>query len=40
MYGNEKYTVSSTAGSAFLMVRIKSLQKTKSKDRIVKGMKV
>lgn len=39
-YGNEVYTVPSTAGNAYLMVVIKKLQKTKRKDRIVKGMKV
>lgn len=39
-YGNELYTVSSSAGNAYLMVKIKNLQKTKRKDRVVKGMKV
>lgn len=39
-YGNEKYTVTSSAGNAYLMVMLKNLQKTKRKDRVVKGMKV
>lgn len=39
-YGNEKYTVQSSAGNAYLMVMLKNLQKTKRKDRVVKGMKV
>lgn len=40
LYGNEKYTVQSSAGNAFLMVMLKKLQKTKRKDRVVKGMRV
>lgn len=39
-YGNEKYTVQSAAGNAYLMVMLKKLQKTKRKDRVVKGMRV
>jgi hypothetical protein len=39
-YGNQPYTVLSSAGNAYLMVKIKNLQKTKRKDRVVKGMKV
>lgn len=39
-YGNELYTVQSSAGNAYLMVLLKKLQKTKRKDRVVKGMKV
>jgi len=39
-YGNEKYTVQSSAGNAYLMVMLKKLQKTKRQDRVVKGMKV
>ena len=39
-YGGETYTVSSGGSSAFLQVRLKKLQKTKRKDRVVKGMKV
>lgn len=40
IYGNEKYTVQSSAGNAYLMVLLKKLQKTKRKDRVVKGMRV
>lgn len=40
LYGNEKYTVQSSAGNAYLMVMLKKLQKTKRKDRVVKGMRV
>lgn len=40
VYGNEKYTVQSSAGNAHLMVMLKKLQKTKRKDRVVKGMRV
>lgn len=39
-YGNEKFTVSSGATSAYLTVILKKLQKTKRKDRVVKGMKI
>lgn len=39
-YGNETYTVPSSAGNAYLQVVVKNLQKTKRKDRVVKGMKV
>lgn len=39
-YGNETYTVPASAGNAYLNVVIRKLQKTKRKDRIVKGMKV
>lgn len=39
-YGNEKYTIQSSAGNAYLMVMLKKLQKTKRKDRVVKGMRV
>lgn len=39
-YGNEVYYASSSSGSAYLQVVLKKLQKTKRKDRIVKGMKV
>jgi len=39
-YGNEIYNVSSSSGSAYLQVIRKKLQKTKRKDRVVKGMKV
>lgn len=39
-YGNDEYTVSSASGNTYLMVVLKKLQKTKRKDRIVRGMKV
>ncbi|MDR0802206.1 hypothetical protein [Fluviicola sp.] len=39
-YGNEMYTVASGGSSAFLQVRLKKMQRTKRKDRVVKGMKV
>jgi hypothetical protein len=39
-YGSESYTVASSAGNVHLMVVLKKLQRTKRKDRIVKGMKV
>jgi hypothetical protein len=39
-YGNEEYTVSSASGNTYLMVVLKKLQKTKRKDRIVRGLKV
>lgn len=39
-YGNETYYASSSSGNAYLNVILKKLQKTKRKDRVVKGMKV
>jgi len=39
-YGNQPYIIASSAGNTYLMVKIKNLQKTKRKDRVVKGMKV
>ncbi len=39
-YGNDVYTATAESGSAYLMVVLKKLNKTKRKDRIVKGMKV
>lgn len=39
-YGNETFTVAQGAGSTHLQVALKKLQKTKRKDRIVKGLKV
>ncbi len=39
-YGNETYYASSSSGNAYLMVILKKLQKTKRKDRVVKGMKI
>lgn len=39
-YGNEEYFANSSSGNSYLQVVLKKLQKTKRKDRIVKGMKV
>lgn len=39
-YGNETYYATSSSGTAYLQVILKKLQKTKRKDRVVKGMKV
>lgn len=39
-YGNVEYTATTASGSAYLQVIMKKLQKTKRKDRVVKGMKV
>lgn len=39
-YGNESYSVAQGGSSSYLLVQLKKLQKTKRKDRIVKGMKV
>lgn len=39
-YGNETYNVAQGGSSAYLLVQIKKLQRTKRKDRVVKGMKV
>jgi hypothetical protein len=39
-YGNQTYYVAKEGGSAYLMVLKKKLNKTKKKDRIVKGLKV
>jgi hypothetical protein len=39
-YGNEPYFATAASGTAYLMVKRKNLQKTKRKDRVVKGMKV
>jgi len=39
-YGNEEYFANSSSGNAYLQVVLKKLQKTRRKDRIVKGMKV
>ncbi len=39
-YGNEMYTATSSSATAFLQVVKKKLQKTKRKDRVVKGLKV
>lgn len=40
LYGNETYYATPESGSAYLMVVLKKLNKTKRKDRVVKGMKV
>lgn len=40
IYGNQKYSVASTAGNAYLLVKLKKLQQTKRQDRVVRGMKV
>lgn len=39
-YGGETYFATSNSGNAFLLVVIKKLQKTRRKDRVVKGLKV
>lgn len=39
-YGNETYSVNSAAGNAYLLVIVKKIQKSTSKERVVKGMKV
>ena len=39
-YDNETYYATQESGSAYLMVVLKKLNKTKRKDRVVKGMKV
>jgi hypothetical protein len=39
-YGNEIYYATPSSGSAHLMVKVKNSQRTKRKDRVVKGMKV
>ena len=39
-YGNETYQATTSSGTAYLQVVLKKLQKTKRKDRVVKGMKI
>ena len=39
-YGREMYLATPSSGTAYLQVMRKKLQKTKRKDRVVKGMKV
>ncbi|MCH2229741.1 MAG: hypothetical protein MK105_05295 [Crocinitomicaceae bacterium] len=39
-YGNDMYTATTASATAYLQVIRKKLQKTKRKDRVVKGMKV
>lgn len=40
VYGNNTYYATTSSGTAYLQVYKKKLQKTKRKDRFVKGMKV
>ena len=40
VYGNSTYFASTSSGTAYLQVYRKKLQKTKRKDRFVRGMKV
>lgn len=39
-YANSKYFATTSSGTAYIQVTKKKLQKTKRKDRVVKGMKV
>ena len=40
-YGDkEQYTAKASSGNAYLLVKVKKSQRTKRKDRVVKGMKV
>ena len=39
-YGDETYYANANSGNSFLMVAIKKLQKTRRRDRVVKGLKV
>ena len=39
-YANSTYYATTTSGTAYIQVTKKKLQKTKRKDRVVKGMKV
>lgn len=39
-YGNEPYMATTSSGTAYLQIIRKKLQKTKRKDRVVKGLKV
>jgi hypothetical protein len=39
-YGSEVFYATPTSGNAYLMVKVKKSQRTKRKDRVVKGMKV
>jgi len=39
-YGNEVFYATQSSGTAYLMIKRKNLQKTKRRDRVVKGMKV
>lgn len=39
-YGNQTYYATSSSGTAYLQVVLKKLQRTKRKDRVVRGMKI
>ena len=39
-YGNNTYFATTSSGTAYIQVKKKKLQKTRRKDRVVKGMKV
>jgi hypothetical protein len=39
-YGNQEYFLTPESGNAFLLVKVKKSNRTKRKDRVVKGMKV
>jgi len=39
-YGNNVYYATTSSGTAYIQVKKKKLQRTKRKDRVVKGMKV
>lgn len=39
-YGEETFYISSFTGNTYLLVKMRKLQKTKRKDRVVKGLKV
>jgi len=39
-YGNQEYMATTSSGTAYMQVILKKLQKTKRKDRVVKGMKI
>lgn len=39
-YSNEKFSITSAAANAYLLVIVKKIQKSTSSERVVKGMKV
>jgi hypothetical protein len=39
-YGEDRYSVSSAAGQTYLMVVVKKIQNSTSRDRVVRGMKI
>lgn len=39
-YGEDRYTVNSAAGQTYLMVIVKKIQNSSSRDRVVRGMKI